>query len=411
MVDQDHFRVLIVDDIADTRESIRRIIQFDHSIEVVGMAQLGSEAVKMAVQLRPDVILMDINMPDMDGITATEMIRKSAPSVQIIILSVQNDLSYMRRAMLAGARDFLTKPPMIDELISAIHRAGTMAHEERAKAEAMSYSIASNGNPGAPQNNTVGKVVVVYSPKGGTGKTTIAANLAVALKQEEGKVLLVDGGMQFGDITVFLNEHIKNSVLDLTARVDELDAEVVSSVLINHHDTGLQILASPAKPEMAYQANGEQFGKLLGFLRGMSAYIVVDTSTYLTDTVQGALDIADIIVLITTQDIPSIKNCNLFLGLADASGIKRDKVLFVVNRFDKRISITPEKISANLRQQVKLAIPLDERIVVNSINRGVPFVHENKTFPISKTFFTLTELIREQIQRFEEVAAQPTGKI
>jgi pilus assembly protein CpaE len=70
---------------------------------------------------------MDINMPDMDGISATEQIRQRMPSVKIIILSVQNDSNYMRRAMLAGARDFLTKPPMADELISAVRRAGLMA--------------------------------------------------------------------------------------------------------------------------------------------------------------------------------------------------------------------------------------------------------------------------------------------
>ena len=76
---------------------------------------------------------MDINMPDIDGIVATETIRKAMPFVQIVILSVQGDPNYMRRAMMAGARDFLTKPPSVDELTSAIRRAGRMAQEERAK--------------------------------------------------------------------------------------------------------------------------------------------------------------------------------------------------------------------------------------------------------------------------------------
>jgi pilus assembly protein CpaE len=127
MASQDRIKVLIVDDIAETREMIQRMLQFDLGIEVVGSARTGREAIELTEKLKPDVAIMDINMPDMDGITATESIRKKVPFVQVVILSVQNDPNYMRRAMLAGARDFLTKPPMIDDLTSAIKRAGAMA--------------------------------------------------------------------------------------------------------------------------------------------------------------------------------------------------------------------------------------------------------------------------------------------
>ena len=130
---QEKIRVLIVDDIAETRENIRRMLQFDTNIEVVGMARTGREAIQLSQQAKPDVIVMDINMPDMDGITATQEIKKKAPYIQVVILSVQSDPSYMRKAMLAGARDFLTKPPMIDELTDAVRRSGVLAQEERKK--------------------------------------------------------------------------------------------------------------------------------------------------------------------------------------------------------------------------------------------------------------------------------------
>jgi pilus assembly protein CpaE len=76
MPGQDKIRVLIVDDIAETRETVRRLLQFDTTIEVVGGAQSGLEAIAQCDQLKPDVVLMDINMPDMDGIEATGIIRK-----------------------------------------------------------------------------------------------------------------------------------------------------------------------------------------------------------------------------------------------------------------------------------------------------------------------------------------------
>ncbi len=410
MAGQDKVRVLIVDDIAETRDNIRRMLQFDSMIEVIGAAQSGREAISLTGQMKPDVVLMDINMPDMDGITATEAIRRNSPPTQVVILSVQSDPSYMRRAMLAGARDFLTKPPMIDELLSAIRQAGKMAQDERAKA---AMSFASTAAPGSPAGmayaSSQGKVIVVYSPKGGAGCTTLAINLAVAFKSEEPKVLLVDASMQFGDVPVFLNEQVKNTVLDLAPRVDEMEPEIVESALITHASTGVQVLASPTKPEMSNQLRAEPFGKLLDYLRGMYPYIIVDTSSYLTEAVQAALDAADVIVLVTTQDIPSIKNSNLFLGLADASGIKRSRILFVMNRFDRRIGISPERVGESLRQPVVLTIPYEEKIVGQSVNRGVPFVFDNKVQPVSKAIFSLVEQIKTHLTQ-EEAAPEAAGK-
>lgn len=407
-------RVLIVDDIAETRDKIRRMLEFDPQIEVAGMAQSGKEAISLSAQIKPDVVVMDINLPDIDGITTTEMIRKNAPHIQVVILSVQSDPSYMRRAMLAGARDFLSKPPMIDELTSAIRRAGTMAHDEKAKSATSVFVQTSPGGVPvavpAKLASSSGKIIVVYSPKGGVGCTTIATNLAVALKSKDPRVALVDASMQYGDLPVFLNEQIKNSVLDLAPRVDELDTEVVESVMINHPATGLSILAGPPKPEQGDHIDAEEFSKLLEYMRTMFSYIIIDTSTYLTKSVQAALDISDLIILVTTQDIPSIKNCNLFLGLADASGIKRKRILFVMNRFDKRISISPERVGESLRQEITLTIPLEEKAISNSIIRGIPFVHENKTLPISKVFFTLADSAASQLEKLDEPLVEKAGR-
>src|SRR4030067_159331 len=129
----DKIRVIIVDDISETRENIRKLLQFENDFEVVGVGRTGREGIDLTKEVKPDVVIMDINMPDIDGIVATETIRRLVPFTQIVILPVQGPPTYMRRAMMAGARDFLTKPPSVDELTSAIRRAGRMAQEERAK--------------------------------------------------------------------------------------------------------------------------------------------------------------------------------------------------------------------------------------------------------------------------------------
>lgn len=408
---QEKIRVLIVDDIAETRENIRRMLQFDANIEVAGTARTGREAIEQAQQVRPDVIIMDINMPDMDGITATQEIKRKLPFVQVVILSVQSDPSYMRRAMLAGARDFLTKPPMIDELTDAIRRAGVMAHEEKKKSSQSFPSESVEGAPTATNPSGIrGRVVTVYSPKGGSGRTTLAVNLAVALHSDANKVVLIDGNLQFGDVAVFLNEQGKNTILDLTPRVDELDPDIVQEVLVNSRTTGIDILAAPPRPEMADKVTGDQFSKLVTYLCRLYDYVIIDTGSYLTEVVQTALESASVIILITTQDIPSIKNANLFLQLVDASGLKRNRILFVMNRFDKRIAITPERVGESLRQEIVMAVPFDEKIVGNSVNKGVPFMLDNRAQPIGKSILALADLIREKITKIDSADEEPVAK-
>ncbi|HEX2981087.1 MAG TPA: response regulator [Anaerolineaceae bacterium] len=411
MAGAEKFRVLIVDDIAETRENIRKLLQFEGDVEVVGVARTGREAIDLVQESKPDVVLMDINMPDMDGISATEAIRRKTPYTQIVILSVQGDPNYMRRAMLAGARDFLTKPPIIDELSAAIRRAGAMAREEKNKAIQTMPQVASGGTgplPGVPQRD--GKIIVVYSPKGGTGCTTIAVNMAIALHQGDNKVALVDGNLQYGDVAVFLNLQSKNTVLDLTPRLDELDKDLVEEVMVTHTISGLQTLAAPTHPEMAEKVNGEQFTKVLRYMQTMYSYIVVDTSSYLTDVVLSSMELADAIILVTTQDIPAIKNSKTFLNLVDAMQYDRQRVAMVLNRFDKRISISPEKVGESLRQEVVTVIPFEEKIVVTAMNRGVPFMLENKTQPIGKAIQSLADLIRDRIAKLENPELERIGK-
>jgi pilus assembly protein CpaE len=400
-------RVMIVDDVSETRENVRKLLQFESDVDVVGVARTGKEAIQLSQDLNPDVVLMDINMPDMDGISATEAIRAKLPAVQVIILSVQGDQNYMRRAMLAGARDFLTKPPMGDELISAIRRAGAMAQTERSKnAQIQVAPVSGNTNSLLGYGGPKGKIVTIYSPKGGTGCTTLAVNLAITLNNEDTRVALVDGNLQFGDVAVFLNEQGKNTIVDLAPRAEELDPEIVEDVMLKHAASGLHVLAAPSRPEYAERVSSSQFAKVLEYLRQMYAYVIVDTATLLTDATLSAIDVSDLIVLVTTQDIPSIKNCRLFLDLSQTLGIERDRILFVMNRYDKRINITPDRVTENLKQEVVSIIPLDEATVTKAVNRGVPFVLDSKNQPASRGVFSLAENVRARVAA-QESADEP----
>src|SRR5574337_1386543 len=138
MVMADRIGVLIVDDIAETRDHLAKLLGFESDIEVVGTATSGAEALDVAARLQPNVVLMDINMPGQDGIATTEQLTLRVPAAAVIMMSVQGEADYLRRSMLAGAREFLVKPFSSDELTASIRQ---VYEREREKAGRMPVPV------------------------------------------------------------------------------------------------------------------------------------------------------------------------------------------------------------------------------------------------------------------------------
>ncbi|MFI6867226.1 response regulator [Nocardia sp. NPDC050406] len=121
-------RVLVVDDQQLVRAGLRMLCQTAEDLEVVGEAATGSEAVRLADELRPDVILMDLRMPGMDGIRATERILATRPGAKVVVLTTFDDDDHLYPALAAGACGFLVKDASPAELLSGIRRAATGDH-------------------------------------------------------------------------------------------------------------------------------------------------------------------------------------------------------------------------------------------------------------------------------------------
>ena len=221
--------------------------------------------------------------------------------------------------------------------------------------------------------------------------------------------MLLDANLQYGDVAMFFNEQGKNTILDMAPRVDELEVDAVEEIMIKHEASGVHILAAPQRPELAEKISVEQFTKVLGLLRRLYSYVVVDTSSLLTDIVLAAIDHSDAIILVTTQDIPAIKNSRLFLDLLQTMGIDRGRLVFVMNKYDKRIGITPERVGENLHEKISAVIPLDERIVIPAVNKGIPFMLEHRAQPVARGIFAMAEALRSQMASLE-AAEGPTGK-
>lgn len=127
-------RLLIADDVREARRGTRLMLSMHPGVEVVAIAQNGQQAIDLALQHKPDIVIMDINMPEMDGITAMLRIRQSLPETIFIIISGEDDAKTKRAAADAGALDFLQKPFLFEDLDTSLRRAARawLAHRQRA---------------------------------------------------------------------------------------------------------------------------------------------------------------------------------------------------------------------------------------------------------------------------------------
>jgi pilus assembly protein CpaE len=385
----DQIRVLIVDDIAETRDHLTKLLGFEKDVEVVGVAASGSEALEMAAKLLPDIVLMDINMPEMDGITATELLTARVPSSAVVMMSVQGEADYLRRSMLAGAREYLVKPFSSDELAASIRQ----VHARDLEKVGRLAVPAADRTPAVAREH--GRVVAVFSPKGGVGRTTIAVNTAVAAGSEPGRdVVLVDGSFQFGDVGVLLNLNPRNkSIADL---VPELEAggepESLDTFVINH-SSGIRVLLAPPSPEMAELVTPRVIRRVLEVLRARSDLVVVDCPAAFSDSTLAILDTADVILTVLTLEITSIKNMRLFLEVADQLGYPPGKMELVLNRADSALGIRVADVEHSIGRKVDHTVVSDGRTVVYALNRGVPFFVSNREAQVSQDVLRLARAL------------------
>jgi len=383
-------KVLIVDDIPETRDHLSRLLGLEREIDVAGTAGSGEEAIQVAMELRPDVIVMDINMPGMDGVAAAEIISQRLPTSPIIMMSVHGEAEQLKRAISAGAREFLVKPFSGDEFSESIRRVYEREVGRRVQlAEEMSQAPA----PTKHTDEGDHQVIAVFSPKGGAGRTTIATNLAVAIHQATGaRVCLVDANLQFGDVGVLLNLNPKNQSIIDTVERGEPDGDVVDSVVIDH-STGIRVLLAPPAPEGADLVTPAYLRKILEHLRATHDYVIVDLPAGLTDHSLGVMDLADTIVVLTALEITTIKNVRLFLEVADQLEYNRSKIRLVVNRADTAQGIRIADVEASIRRPIDATIVSDGRLSVLAVNRGVPFVVSHPESVLTRDVISLAKLL------------------
>jgi pilus assembly protein CpaE len=409
MSDGDKIRVMIVDDIIDTRDQLEKLLYFEKDIEVIAKASNGREAVALAKQHKPDVVLMDINMPDMDGIAATEAIMTQDPSIQVIIMSVQGETDYLRRAMLAGAREFLTKPISADDLYKSIRHVHRLAATRPApRAATADGGPAAGGAGGGSQ----GQLIAVFSPKGGVGSSSIAANLAVAIRQiTNKKVVLVDGNVIFGALSVILNLVSNKTIVDLAERVGDMDADLLNDVLATH-TSQVKVLLAPPDPQRGELVTADHIRAILELMRREYEYVVVDTQSSFGDRTLAVLDVATRIVTLMTLEMTTIHNITRFLEIADLLEYPQEKVMLVLNKANSRMGMKVSNVEEFIKRKITAQIldtALSDNAMPMSVNQGVPLVISKPTHQTAKDIVNLARELTSVAKAAGQPAANQQG--
>jgi len=380
----DTINVLIVDDIPGTREDIKRLLYFEEDIKIIGEAGDGDEAVDLAESIKPDVILMDVNMPRLDGIRATEIISERNPNSAVVIVSIQGEKEYLRKAMAAGARDYLVKPFSSEELADTIRKVSDFYKKRR-----LHLVDGKICTPAAVREP--GKIITFFSTKGGVGKTTAACNLAVSLAQEtRQKVALVDMNLQGGDVSVFMNISAKGGLAEVAQEADYADPSLLETYLCPHM-SGVRILPAPGSPEQAELVTAAHAGEILQSLKEVYDYILVDTPAAISDITLACLEISDQILIMVNQDLPALRHARMNLEILEKLGLAGRHRL-VLNRC-RTEGLKVKDLEKHISAAIWADLPEDSEVVLNSINKGHPFVLTRPGTEITDAFHRLSSLL------------------
>jgi pilus assembly protein CpaE len=382
-------RIAIVDDVQESRDNVERLLRFEPDIEIVGTASRGAEAIELAMAKEPHVILMDVNMPDMDGIAATTAIMSRMPNVGVIMMSVLNEPDTLRRSMLAGAREYLVKPFSLDELLTSVHDVYTLVSR-------MPQTQVIQAVPAAMPVSTAkqtGKATIlsVASSKGGVGRSTVACNLAVALREMSGKrVALVDADLAFGDVGVMMNTSDAKTIIDAVSYRAQIDSDVLETILVQHA-SGVHLLLAPVSPQDAEVVTPDLVRSILDVMMSMFDFIVIDTRPGFDDLNLVVYDITDTMLLLVTMDMTAIKDARQFLEIAELLGYSGERIRVILNRNNTYSGIPADEIGESLKRPLWAMIPDEPGPILRSINEGVPLVSSAADSKVTQEFSRMAE--------------------
>jgi pilus assembly protein CpaE len=368
----DNIKILIIGNDEGRKESIRKIL-IEEGMTVAGEARGGLAGLDRISSCSPDIVLI-IGDSDSEDLSVAERVYLHRPGCAVILIEQELDTDTLQMAMKAGIRNVLRWPPERKHLTESIRLAYNM--------EKMRITA------GSGSSNMIwgSKVITVFGTKGGIGKTTIAANLAVKLAQRKMKVALIDLDLQFGDVNVFLDLDSKETIAELVSSKENFDIEAIKHYM-TLHSSGIDVLCSPRSPEYAETITPVHVERIINTIRSYYDYIIIDTPPMFNDCTLTAIEVSSQVLFIIALDISTLRNAKISMNLFDSLQ-QANKVKLVVNREVESV-ITKGDAEKIMGGKIVSTLPADWKIATAALNKGVPFVVEAHSSRLSNALSEL----------------------
>ena len=347
----------------------------------------------------PVVVVLGPSCANEDVLAIAERVMRQYPMLATILVVDELSTTLLQQALRAGVRDVLALAGEADALAQAVQRmAITLDQAPRLSPAVVNGDgggggtvVGSDGGPVTELEEVNGQVLTVFSTKGGSGKSVLAASLAVTLAQRSDKpVCLVDADLQFGDIAVMLKLTPHHTIVDAVSVLDRMDAPLLDSLLVTHEPSGLRVLPAPLEPAFADQVGAAEMVAIVEMLRSFCSFVVVDTPAYFNDVVLGLVEVSDKVMLVAGMDIPIIKNVKIGLQTLRLLNTPMDKLLLVLNRANSKVKLDIGEVERTLQLNADALIPSDV-VVPQSVNKGEPVVLHSPKSGVSKSIQQLAE--------------------
>jgi pilus assembly protein CpaE len=307
-----------------------------------------------------------------DAALATiESAARQRPERPVVVLYAGSPNGFMEQAFAAGADDLIGLPLPPAQLAFALEKAVARRR---------------GGVPDA----AAGAMITVLGPKGGTGKTMTACNLAVALALAGERPVVVDLDLQFGDVGLALGLRPERTIYDLAVSAGSLDSDKVEAFLAES-DAGARALLAPLRPDQASAVDPAFLRSLFELLRSRYAYVIVDTPPAFTPEVIAAIDASSRLCVVGMLDALSLKDTKIGLETLAQMGLDPDEVTLVLNRADSNVGIAKDDVERLLGRKPDVFVPSD-RAIPRAITDGRTIVEAEPRSGAAKAYRALAEL-------------------
>ena len=370
-------RVFIADDSAIIRKMVKSFISKGQELELVGEAPDGREAVKLCKQAKPDVVLLDVNMPVMNGIDAAKLLSYSLPEAILVALSGVDDIDMMREAMVAGAKDFIRKPFKAAEFNAKVKEIW-----DREQKRLLGGELAAE---------TPNKLILMCGARQGVGSTTLLTNIAVSLAVHRGRsVLVADGDVYHADITAALGCEGGTGLIEMLQQ-DDKSFEGLKPY-INETGFNVQLIGGPALPQDPSALDPSSFAAMLSELQKQYEVVCVDLQPYFNRFWNQAVSLDEPIYLVVSNDAIDIRSARRVVDYLRSIGCSDDRIKLIYNVSRSGEAIPANEVSEAVGVPVTIELPHDVEHTRASQEKGKPFILDNNG-PLCEGLEKLIELI------------------